>query len=508
MLLGVDAGTTHCKAGLFDVRGRLVRLAVRASGAQRTRAGDYQYPAERLWQAVAAAIAEASNGAGPVAAVGVASMAETGLLVDRRTGRPRSELVAWHDTSAAPQAARLAQAGGVAAGFCRSGVYPTFKSSLAKLLWLREEQMARLEGAIWLSTADYLAYCLTGCFGTDYSLAGRTSAFDLQRREWDAAWLQSFGLSPDIFPQPRPSGQRLGTVHEAGRAATGLALGTPVSIAGHDHVAAALAGGAATSGRVFDSMGTAETLLGALDDRPLGQAEVASGLTYGAHVVPGLMYWMGGLSASGGSIEWLRTVLRDPPLAYEELDALLASDDDRPGELLFFPYLTGSGAPHTDPAASGAFVGLRATHQRADLVRAVLEGTAFELEYIRRAAQRVLGQPIHTVQAAGGGTRNRRWVQIKADVSGCRYEVLPVADATVLGAALLAGLGEGLYASAAEAWSAVSAQRPTVMEPRPAAHAHYARLYEAGYLPFQAPLREYGQALAREREQGPEARLG
>jgi xylulokinase len=500
MLLGVDAGTTHCKAGLFQADGRLVRLAVRPSGAQRARAGYYHYPAERLWEAVAATIAKATEGAGMVAAVGLASMAETGLLVDRRTGQPRSDLIAWHDTSAAPQAARLAEAGGLADGFRRSGVYPSFKCSLAKLLWLRDEHMARLDDAVWLSTADYIAYRLTGCLGTDYSLAGRTFAFDLRRREWDADWLRAFGLSPGIFAPAVPSGARLGTVQEAGRAATGLAVGTPVSIAGHDHVAAALAGGAVSPGRVFDSMGTAETLLGALDDRPLGEAEVASGLSYGAHVVPGLMYWMGGLSASGGSIEWLRTILRDPPLTYDDLDALLARDGDRPGELLYFPYLSGSGAPHTDPAALGAFVGLRATHQRSDLVRAVLEGTAYELEYIRRAAEHVLGQPIHTIEAAGGGTRNRRWVQIKADVSGCHYAVLPMADATVLGAALVAGLGEGIYASAAEACLAVLAQPATVVEPRAAAHTHYGRLYEEGYLPFQAPLRQYGQALARERK--------
>jgi xylulokinase len=380
-------------------------------------------------------------------------------------------------------------------GFRRSGVYPTFKCSLAKLLWLRERQSARLDGAVWLSTADYLVFRLTGQLATDYSLAGRTYAFDLATRRWDGAWLKEFGLAEDLFPRALPSGARAGSVTAAGEAASGLPAGTPVAVAGHDHVAAALAGGAIAPGRVFDSMGTAETLLGALEARPLGEGELASGLSYGAHVVPGLAYWMGGLSASGGSIEWLRGVLRDPPLNYEDLEALLARHGDQPGEVLYFPYLSGSGAPHTDPQAPGAFVGLRASHQRADLIQAVLEGTAYELEFIRRAAEGVLGEPIRTIHAAGGGTRNRRWLQIKADVSGCRFEALPVADATVLGAALVAGLGEGVFADAAQAWSALSAARPTVYEPRLDAHARYRQLYEDGYLLFQGPLRQFGQTL-------------
>lgn len=495
MLLGVDAGTTHVKAGLFEPDGRLVRLATRPSGAQRAAGGHFHFPAERLWDATAGAIAEAAAGAGPIQAVGVASMAETGLLVDRRTGQPRSDMLAWYDTSAAPQAARLAEAGGVAAGFRRSGVYPTFKCSLAKVLWLRDHQAARLDGAVWLSTADYLVYRLTGNLATDYSLAGRTYAFDLTTQRWDGDWLATFGLREELFPVALPSGTRAGTVTAAGEAATRLPTGTPVAVAGHDHVAAALAGGAIAPGRVFDSMGTAETLLGAIRARPLGEAELASGLSYGAHVVPGLAYWMGGLSASGGSIEWLRGVLRDPPLTYEDLDALLAHHRDQPGELLYFPYLSGSGAPHTDPHAPGAFVGLRAGHVRADLIWAVLEGTAYELEFIRRAAEAVLGEAIRTVYAAGGGTRNRRWLQIKADVSGCRYAVLPVVDATVLGAALVAGLGEGVYADAAHAWATLATARSTVYEPRPDAHARYRRRYEDGYLLFQGPLRQYGQSL-------------
>lgn len=492
MLLGIDAGTTHLKAGLFDEAGQLVRLATRPSGAVRT-AGDHaHYPAEGFWKAAAAVIREAVGDANNIAAVGLASMAETGLLLDRHTGQPRSDLLAWFDTSAAPQAARLAAEAGPA-GFYRSGVYPTFKCGLAKLLWLRECQAASLAGGVWLSTADYLAYALTGQLGTDYSLAGRTYAFDLAGKKWDADWLAAWGLTPAHFPPARASGAQVGVTHAAARAATGLPLGTPVSVAGHDHVAAALAGGAVAPGRVFDSMGTAETLLGALADLPLGPAQLASGLSYGAHVVPGLAYWMGGLSASGGSLEWLRGVLGEPPLSYADVETLLNSLGDQPGTLLYFPYLAGSGSPHTDPHAPGALIGLRASHQRADLVRAVLEGTAYELEFIRRAAEAATGSPILTIQVAGGGSRSPRWLQIKADVSGARYEALALPEATVLGAALVAGLGAGIYQDARAAYAASAAAPQAVFEPRPAAHAHYAHVYEHGYLRLQTPLRAYGQ---------------
>jgi xylulokinase len=238
-------------------------------------------------------------------------------------------------------------------------------------------------------------------------------------------------------------------------------------------------------------MGTAETLLGALPERPLTEDDFRSGLIYGCHVAHGCGFWLGSVSASGGSVEWLRAQLSHKPLSYDEIDALIASAQPKPTGILYFPYLVGSGPPHIDPLVRGAFIGLSASHGRSDLLKAVLEGTVYEVEFIRQTGEHITGQPIPVLIAAGGGTRNRPWLQIKADVSGCRIEASAEPEATLLGAALVAGIGNGLYASAAEAFDGIRLKPVEVFLPDSQRHVLYRSLYEQGYLPLQETLRHH-----------------
>lgn len=488
-LLGIDIGTTHCKAGLFAMDGAAIHIASRPMLVRRTSDGRPFFDPQELWATAAEVIGEAAAAAtAPIAAIGVASMAESGLLLDRGDGAPRSEVLPWFDTSSQLNADAIASRSDPLQVFLKTGLRVTYKSSLARLLWLRDRSPGIMQGAVWLSAADYIAYRLTGAFGTDYSLAGRTCAFDIQTQRWDESWLRTWGLSADLFPPAQPAGTPLGVAASAW-SALGLPAGIPVAVSGHDHVCGALAAGAVEPGVVFDSMGTAEVLIGVFPDRcPLSEPDFRSGLMVGCHVMDGYRYWMGGLSASGGSVEWIRSHLADPPLSYDDLLRLLDSAAPEPTGILFFPYLLGSGSPHTDPAVRAAFVGLSASHTRADLAKSVLEGAAYEIEFIRRAGERMAGHPIDRLTAAGGGTRNRPWLQIKADVSGAAIHVSPEPEATLLGAALAAGIGAGVYASVKEA-SAAIAQRPmSVLHPDPDRHRRYNYLFEA-YLRFQEPLR-------------------
>lgn len=484
-LVGIDVGTTHCKVGLFASDGTALRVESRPVVARRE--GElFSYDPREVWGAVATSLANLPLDGASVAGVGISSMAETGLLLDRRTGEERTALLPWFDTRALAQAERIAGGSDPLERFRRSGLRVRYKAGLAKLLWLREKAGVSLEGAVWLSAADYVAYRLTGELGTDYTLAARTLAFDLPVREWDAPWIRRWGFAPELFPPARPSATIVGHVAVDVR---GISRGTPVVVAGHDHVCAAFAAGAIEPGVVFDSMGTAETLVGALPERPLREAEYRSGFMYGAHVVPDRLFWMGGTSASGGSVEWLRELLGREPLEYGELEELLEASPGPTG-ILYFPYLSGSGTPHSDAAVTGALVGLERGHGRASLARAVLEGVAYELEFIRREAEGVVGAPIETLVAAGGGTRNAHWMRVKADISGCRFELLPHAEATLLGAAMVAGLGSGVYADAESAVAHTRRPGGEVYEPDPAQHAAY-RPHLRAYLAFQGPLRRH-----------------
>jgi sugar (pentulose or hexulose) kinase len=488
-LLGIDLGTTHCKVGLFAEDGSPLRLAARPMPRERDAAGAVVYAPEAVWETLIEAIeAVAAGEYPPVAAIGIASMAETGLLIDRHSGTPRTPFLPWFDATAAPHAARLAAQAPEGERFPRFGIYPSSKCSLAKILRVREEQPALLDGATWLSVADYTAYRLTGVQATDYSLAGRTHAFALPERAWATDWLRQLDLPDDLFPPALPGGTPLGTVADAPLARRRIAPGTPVAIAGHDHVCAAFGAGVAAPGQALDSMGTAEVLIGALAPGPLGAAERCSGLTFGIMPPTGAHYWLGGLSSSGGSLDWLRGILGEPALTYEAIQSLQQTLPRDPGDLLYLPYLAGSGAPLPNPAARGAFIGLAAGHTRADLLRAVFEGTAYQLEAIRRAAGRIAGHPVDRIVAAGGGTRNPRWLQIKADVYGVPVEALAADEAALLGAALIAGVGCGVYRTADEALAVASAQHRLPVEPDAARHRAYAARFEQEFEPWQRRL--------------------
>ena len=488
-LVGIDVGSTHVKAGLFSEDGVTVRVASRATPVSRSGDGRAEIDPDALWRATVEALGEVTTGAA-IGAIGVTGMAETGLLIDAAQGNTRSRLLPWFDASSEPQARRIAARSDASTRFRSSGLAVTFKASLAKILWLRDLDPTLIKDARWLGAPEFVAWKLCGAMATDASLAGRTCAFDIAGRRWDAEWLAEWDVPPGLFAEILPAGAPAGCTNHAGW------TDVPVAVAGHDHVCAAYGVGAALTAEVFDSMGTAETLLGSLPARALSGADEAIGLMYGCHVVPDRLYWMGGLSAAGGSVEWLRGLLGDAPASYAALRTLLLEAGREPTGLLFFPYLLGATAPHRDSDVRGAIVGLASRHGRAALARAVIEGLAFELEVIRRAGERATGRPIREVVAAGGGTRLPEWLQVKADVSNVTIAPVVEAEAALLGAALLAGVGAGLYRDHAEAQAVARGCTRTassLITPDALRHARYNDLFEHGYLPLQAPLREFGR---------------
>ena len=486
-LLAIDIGTTHCKAGLFDVNGTVMKIASRKTITRQSSDGWAYYEPHEMLGVVAAIVEEVTRDQlQPIAAIGIASMAETGLLVDRKTSQYRSFMIPWFETKAQPYADEIILKIDPMDCYLKYGLRVSFKSSLAKILWLRQE-CCSLENAIWLSAADFVAYWLTGEFGTDYSLAGRTLVFRVGEKRWDEEWLREWKIPENLFPPAYQSGTPIGKVVVS---VAGLKKGIPVSVCGHDHICASLAMGVIRPGIVFDSMGTAESMIGVLPERSLTEADYHNGLHYGCHVAEGLGYWTGGLSTSGGSVEWVRTLLSSAP-SYQDLDALLDNAGPRPTGILYFPYLLGSGSPHVDPRARGALIGLTKEHRSQDFFKAVLEGTAYEMEFIRRAGERMTGQPIRSLVAAGGGTRFASWMQIKADVSGCEIKVSTEPEATLVGAAISVGVGCGVYSSLGESLNAFGARFPDTFHPIPQNFAIYKQLYENGYLHFQEALRSF-----------------
>jgi xylulokinase len=252
------------------------------------------------------------------------------------------------------------------------------------------------------------------------------------------------GISPDLFAPLRGGGSFLAPVTADAASATGLPESAGVAAGGHDHVCGALAVGVTQKGTMLNSLGTAEAIFLPLE-RPLTDPQVGSqGYTQGAHVA-GQYYVFGGQYTSGASVEWLREIL-----GRIDYDTLIAEAEEvPPGSLgaFFLPHLRLANPPYDDPAARGAFVGLSTDVKRGALFRAILEGLAYDS---RNSLEPLLDHSgideLRAIYAIGGGTQNRLLMRIKATVSNQAITVVGVEEATSLGAAILGGIGAGVYA--------------------------------------------------------------
>lgn len=501
-LLGVDVGTTHCKVVVCHEDGSPLTVTRQPTPLSHDEHGLPFHPPEALWTAVVSGIRDAARGCDPcqVRCMGVASMAEAGLFVDVRTGEARDEIVPWYDRRSVQQAQIIAAADEPRRLFRRSGLQPSFKYGLSKILWLRERDPHIGDHSLWLSVADYIVFRLTGRMATDPTLAARTYAYSLEEGTWDDAWVRHFGLVPANFPPVLPSGAPAGSLSPDAASLTGLPEDIPVAVSGHDHICASLAVGMSTPGLVVDSVGTAESMLGVLDAPELGEKGFDSGLKIVPHVVPNRFCWLGGTRAAGGALDWARSAVGETPVAHDEAVRLVESTEDGPSGILFFPYLRGSGGVHSDDRVRAAFVGLDDAHDRADLLKAVLEGTAYESESIRRAAECLTDHHIGELIVVGGGSAVESWVTIKADVSGCPCVLPKVDEATGAGAGLLAALGCGIFSSLEELLAVAGSYRAkgTTVYPDAARHERYRRLYETVYLPVGQALRRAASELHRD----------
>jgi xylulokinase len=498
----VDVGSTTIKVALVIPGRGVVHVARRPTVTHSVRGGGAYHRPDELLAAVESAILEcvsaaASQAMPPVGGIGVASMAESGVPVDRRD-TPVGDILAWHDPRPERQAAWIERQIGAAALFARTGLRSETKYTLPKLLWTREHRAAdftRLRR--WAGISELVGLCLTGKLATNASLACRTLAFDISIGAWDAELLGLVSLEPDNMPEVLPLGTAVGGLTEAAARRLGLPAGVPVAIAGHDHLAAALGAGVARPGEVLDSMGSAEQLT-LVTDKPVLVDEVRrAGYSSGCHAIDGLYYVAGGLASSGTVVEWFIDTFLPGSAAtgerYAAFTDLLARAAPGPAEPIVRPYLRGRTAPHRDSTASLEFEGIREGHRLEDLAVAVLDGAAYHVRWMLDELARITATRLDRVRLSGGGTRNLRWVTAKAALGPGRMEIVRTEEAGALGAALAAGIAGGVYGDTAEALSDASpCDRATV----PAAiRSRYDDAYMDRWLPAViSRLRQGGPA--------------
>ena len=495
ILLGLDLGTTNCKALAFDMNGKAIASATMPTPTHphSTDPSSPEYDADVLWESAARLIRQVVEQLEPsqrLAGLAVASMGEAGVLLDS-DGQPLFPILTWHDRRTQPWkdwwSARLTSVD----IYQITGLPLDHIYSANKILWYREHYPQTFARArTWLGLADWLTFCLTDARTTSFSMASRTMLFDVSTQTWSQDLMHLADLPEYLMPPALPSGQVVGTVTARAAGATGLPEGLPVVTGGHDHICAALAAGVVGIGPVLDSAGTAEAILFALDALILGGAAATAGVCCGCHTARDRYYLVGGVM-SGAVTSWLGRLLAGD-VSGEAITRLMDEAMSAPlmsNGVWFLPYLGGSGPPDRDPDAWGAWLGLRLGHNRADLMRAAMEGLGFAVRYLLEGLQKVTGSPVQVLRAVGGGSRNSWWQSLKADVLGMPVEVPDVTDVTAQGAALLAGIGVGIFADAAEA-SAKAYHPARRYEPDSNRCAAYDAAYHNVFLKLYPTLKE------------------
>ncbi|MDY0170840.1 MAG: FGGY family carbohydrate kinase [Thermoguttaceae bacterium] len=468
-LLGIDLGSTSLKAIVYDLGGNRV-----ASGSRPTRL-DHPNPQkpewavwqpEHIWHDTAAAIRDAVSQLDDprrIRGLAVTGMGMDGLPVDA-DGRWLYPMISWHDSRTLPQLDWWKEHVGAQRTFAIGGnpVWPI--NSALRIRWIADNEPALLDRAEkWLLIEDFLNLMLCGRMATDYSMASCTMLFDQRRRAWSDELIEAARIPRRLLPDVFPSGTPLGEVHASAAAETGLPAGTPVILGGHDHLCGALPVGACRPGVILDVTGTWESVIATVAEPVLDDRLRQMGMTVQSHVARGVYAVWGG-NPAGGMLEWYREQFGQEAQAKAEQEGtdvwapLVASAAASPpgaGFATFLPHMSGAGCPMVDEHAMGALVGLTNRTTAGDVLRAMIEGLDFQFCDIVTNMEAGLATRFDRFLAVGGAVRNELWMQNKADVLGRPIEVAAVDEASPLGAAILAGIGVGLYRDEEEAFERV-----------------------------------------------------
>jgi xylulokinase len=477
MWLGLDIGTSGSRALLVDSKGH-VRQAFTAPHQEMAMARPLwaeQDPAD-WWKAAQAAVRGvlklASIDGSAVRGVGLSGQMHGLVILDEQNHVIRPSLI-WCDQRSQAQVDSINAAIGrqKILDYTANPVLTGF--TLPKLLWVRDcepQNFARVRKM--LLPKDYVRFQLTGEFATDVSDASGTSLFDVVNRKWSAGMVSGLGLDPSILPAAYESSDVTGTISAVAATATGLKEGTPVVGGAGDQAASAIGNGIVMPGNVSCTVGTSGVVFAYLQKPaydPAGRVHTF------CHAVPGAWHVMGVTQGAGLSFQWFRNRLA-PGAEYDDLTAEAIMAPAGAQGLFWLPYLMGERTPHLDALARAAWVGLTAKHNRSDLIRSILEGVSYSLRDCLEIIEG-MGAPVTLVRLSGGGAGSPFWHQLFSDIFDKRVVTLETKEGSAYGAALLAVLGTGEYASALELCQ-VALRESVVKTPNPAAAAFYSRNYQ------------------------------
>ena len=479
-LLAIDIGTSSVKVILYDPdAARIITSAFREYPILQPVTGAAEQNPEDWWIATVAAVRQACAAglAGQrVEGIGITGQMHGTVLLDAQD-QPLRAAIIWADQRATNTCERMIEQIGSERFTRIAGTVPAVGFMGVTLTWLLEQDPASLDHAhTVLLPKDYVRLRMTGERATDVSDAASTALFDIAGRTWSTELLEQLGLPQHIFPQVLKSQALAGYLSSRAAAEFGLPVGIPVCAGCADQPAQALGNGLLDPGAASITIGTGGQVFQPLQAvQPL---PTDPRLHVFNHAAPDRYYVLGAILAGGLSLRWLRNLLgmAQQPNAYEVLSAAAAQIPPGAGGLIFLPYLVGERTPHMDARARGAFIGLTMKHDTGHLARAVMEGVAFALCQTLQISQSLSGTAERIV-LSGGAAESPVWRQLQADIYGVPLQRSLMKEQTSVGAALLAGVATGTFASLEDACSS-AVQLGDWIEPDMVYHARYQALFE------------------------------
>jgi xylulokinase len=490
--LGIDIGTGGSRALLVDDRGRVKASFTAAHEEMRMERPLWAEQRPENWwdaarHAVRGVLLEAGVTGKDIRGIGLSGQMHGLTLLDEKNEVVRPALI-WCDQRSQAQVDFINQNVGreKVLAYTANPVVTGF--TLPKLLWVRDNEPRQFEQIRKvLLPKDYVRFKLTGEYATEVSDASGTSLFDVAKRDWSYEMCDALGLDRSILPKCYESQEVSGTVKADVAEALGLVAGTPVVGGGGDQAASAVGNGIVHTGVVSCTLGTSGVVFAHMDEPhydPQGRVHTF------CHAVPGKWHVMGVTQGAGLSLQWMRNQLM-PGEEYSALTKEAATAETGSQGLYWLPYLMGERTPHLDATARAAWVGLTASHRRADLIRSVVEGVCYSqkdgLDIIEE-----MGVQLHSVRLSGGGARSPFWKQTMADVLDKRIATLESQEGSAYGAALLATVGTGAYASVEECCN-VAIQEVEQIQPDQKNAAEYAKLHQVYQAIYPALKPIYGR---------------
>lgn len=462
-LLGIDIGTSGTKTVLFDVNGHTVASNTQEYMLYQPNNGWAEQDPEDWWKATVDSIRyvlkESRINPAEIKGIGLTGQMHGAVLLDKNNNVLRKAII-WCDQRSAKECEEITSLVG-AKRLIEITANPALTGFTAsKILWVRNNEPEIFDKVYKiLLPKDYIRFRLTGEYATEVSDASGMQLLDVPNRRWSDEVLAKLGLDKSMLGKVYESPEITGAITVSAAEITGLKSGTPVVGGAGDQAAGAVGNGIVKKGVISSTIGTSGVVF-AYSEKvsidPEGRVHTF------CHAIPDTWHIMGVTQGAGLSLQWFRNNFCHEEMSaarlidkdvYILLDDAAALSNVGANGLIYLPYLMGERTPHLDPDCRGVFFGLSAKHEKRDMIRSIMEGVAYSLKNCLDIIQD-MGVEINEVRASGGGGKSKLWRQIQADLFGRDISTVNSSEGPAFGAALLAGVGSGLYSSVEEACDA------------------------------------------------------